>query len=70
VGEDTNILSYHDAFDISEYAIPAIQWPVATGLINGRNRTHPRSQGSATRAETAAMLKRFSDNSTKYLLPL
>ncbi len=67
VGEDTNILSYHDACDISEYAIPAIQWACGTGLINGRTEhTLVPPQGSATRAETAAMLQRFSDNSTKY----
>ena len=30
VGEDTNILSYDDASDISEYAIPAMQWAVCT----------------------------------------
>lgn len=66
VGEDTNILSYHDACDISEYAIPAIQWACGTGLINGRTEHTLVPQGSATRAETAAMLQRFSDNSTKY----
>ena len=26
IGENTNILSYGDAFEISEYAIPAMQW--------------------------------------------
>jgi hypothetical protein len=26
VGESANILSYNDAFDISEYAVPAFQW--------------------------------------------
>lgn len=25
VGENTNILSYADAFDVAEYAIPAVQ---------------------------------------------
>lgn len=33
VGEDTNILSYTDAFDISEYAIPAMQWACGCGLL-------------------------------------
>lgn len=33
VGEDTNILSYTDAGQISEYAIPAMQWACGAGLI-------------------------------------
>ena len=33
VGEETNILSYADAFDISEYAIPAVQWACGAGII-------------------------------------
>ncbi len=33
VGENTNILSYEDAFDISSWAIPAIQWACGAGLM-------------------------------------
>ncbi|OLR68857.1 S-layer homology domain-containing protein [Intestinimonas butyriciproducens] len=35
IGEDTNILSYTDVADLSEYAIPAMQWAVGAGIING-----------------------------------
>lgn len=35
VGEDTNILSYTDAFDIAEYAIPATQWGCGSGVMGG-----------------------------------
>ncbi|MCD8048574.1 MAG: S-layer homology domain-containing protein [Clostridia bacterium] len=59
VGEDTNILSYTDADEISEYAIPAMQWAVGTGLVNGKGDNVLDPQGGATRAETAAMLMRF-----------
>ncbi|MCD8049107.1 MAG: S-layer homology domain-containing protein [Clostridia bacterium] len=59
VGEDTNILSYTDADEISEYAIPAMQWAVGTGLVNGKGNNTLDPQGGATRAETAAMLMRF-----------
>ena len=31
VGESTNILSYADAFDAAEYAIPALQWACGAG---------------------------------------
>ena len=37
VGENTNILSYEDAFDISEYAIPAMQWACGAGIIRGND---------------------------------
>ena len=58
VGEDTNILSYTDAFDVSEYAVPAMQWACGEGIIKGKNGAlDPR--GSAKRSEAAAMLMRF-----------
>ena len=62
VGEDTNILSYDDAFDISEYAIPAIQWACGAGIIEGRTPSTIVPQGTATRAEVAAILMRFMEN--------
>lgn len=61
VGEDTNILSYTDAETISEYAIPAIQWAVGSGLINGKGGGVLDPQGSATRAEVSAILARFCE---------
>lgn len=58
VGEDTNILSYEDASAVSEYAVPAMQWACGAGLVNGSaGKLMP--DGSATRAQTAAMLSRF-----------
>lgn len=58
VGEDTNILSYNDAFDISEYAIPAMQWACGAGIIQGDGENLMPKDG-ATRAQAAAMLIRF-----------
>ncbi|WP_164510414.1 S-layer homology domain-containing protein [Agathobaculum sp. Marseille-P7918] len=58
VGEDTNILSYTDALEISEYAIPAMQWACGAGIIQG-NGGYLDPQGNATRAEIATMLMRF-----------
>ena len=58
IGEDTNILSYADAQEVSEWAIPAMQWACGAGIVNGvGGRLDPG--GSATRAQTAAMLMRF-----------
>lgn len=60
-GEDTNILSYEDAFNISEYAIPAIQWACGAGIMQGDGaKLDP--QGNATRAQVAVMLMRFIQN--------
>ena len=62
IGEDTNILSYTDAFDVAEYAIPAMQWAVGAGIINGTGDGSTLTpQGPATRAQVATMLMRFCE---------
>ena len=58
-GEDTNILSYTDVAEISEYAIPAMQYAVGSGLMNGRTETTLNPQNDTTRAEIAVILYRF-----------
>ena len=58
VGEDTNILSYNDAFSVSEYAIPAIQWACGAGLINGADGNLMPAD-HATRAQVAAIIHRY-----------
>jgi hypothetical protein len=58
-GEKTNILSYDDAFEISEWARPALQWAIAEGLVKGRTESTIVLQGKANRAETAAIFMRF-----------
>ena len=69
VGEDTNILSYEDAFTVSEYAYPALQWACGEGIIGGMNSASGGMildpQGSATRAQAATMLMRFCENVKK-----
>ena len=64
VGENTNILSYNDAFDVAEYAIPAMQWACGSGMVQGMNDPDgegmilaPESKG--TRAQIATMMMRF-----------
>ena len=64
VGEDTNILSYDDALDISEYAVPAMQWACGAKIIQGADgRLTPGEK--ATRAQAAAILRRFCENVLK-----
>ncbi|MCD8049378.1 MAG: InlB B-repeat-containing protein, partial [Clostridia bacterium] len=57
VGEDTNILSFDDALEISEYAIAAMQWACGCGLIEGTG-TALEPAGTATRAQAAAIFTR------------
>ena len=62
IGESTNILSYTDVADLSEYAISAMQWAVGAGIINGTGDGSTLSpQGQATRAQAAVMLMRFCE---------
>lgn len=58
VGEDTNILSYADAAEISDYAFPAMQWACGAGVMQGSN-SNLLPRGRATRAQIAAMLHRY-----------
>ena len=62
VGEDTNILSYEDAFSISEYAIPAMQWACGAGIISGNDDGTLNPGGYAQRAHAAQMLMKFDTN--------
>ena len=65
VGEDTNILSYADAMQASEYAIPALQWAVGAGVLNGKGGNLLAPTGTATRAEIAAIMQRWCENIIK-----
>ena len=60
VGEETNILSYDDAFDIAEYAVPAMQYVVGAGFISGRTMSTLNPRENTTRAEIAVILYRFA----------
>ena len=62
VGEDTNILSYEDFAEISEYAIPAIQWATGSGLMRGVTDGELSPQGTATRAQIATLMMRFIES--------
>ena len=62
VGENTNILSYDDAEDISEYAIPAFCYVGGAGIMSGRTQSTLNPTGTATRAEAATVIMRMFDN--------
>ena len=58
-GEDNNILSYSDAQTASEYAIPALQWADKEGIISGFEDGTLRPKQTATRAQTATIIKNY-----------
>ncbi len=60
VGEDTNILSYEDAFDVAEWAIPAMQWAVGAGIIQGSDGAL-NPGGDADRSQCAKIMVGFMD---------
>lgn len=59
VGEDTNILSYSDAEQVSEYAVSAMQWACGAGVVSGDNGSL-LPQSNTTRAEMVIMLMRYN----------
>lgn len=53
---------YTDAQSVSSYAVPALQWANAAGIVTGKSGSKLDPKGNATRAEVAAMLMRFCEN--------
>ena len=59
VTASADLSGYADAEDISSWATDALAWANAEGLINGMSDDELAPQGSATRAQVAAILQRF-----------
>ena len=58
-GENTNILSYTDALEISEYAIPAMQWACGESLVSGRGNGELAPKDGIKRCEVAVIMMGF-----------
>lgn len=58
VGEDSNILSYDDAFSIASYAVPAVQWAEGAGIAPSRE-TMFLPKDAVTSEEAEAMFDAF-----------
>lgn len=56
-----DIEQFADRADISAWAEESMRWAVGSGIITGRGSTVDPS-GNATRAETAAMIQRLTEN--------
>ena len=65
VSKSANLSGYTDADSISDWALDAMKWANANGLINGRTTTTLEPGGTATRAEAATILMRFLENVIK-----
>lgn len=59
---DYALSTYTDAASVSSYALDAMRWAVENGIITGVSATTIVPQGTATRAQAAAMLMRFIEN--------
>ena len=57
--DKANLSKYTDTAQVGSYAVEAIRWANAEGLVNGTSATTLTPKGSATRAQAAAMLMRF-----------
>lgn len=54
-----NLNKFTDKDVVSSYAVDAMKWAIGSGLIEGKPGNILDPQGEATRAEFAAMLRRF-----------
>ncbi len=60
ISKKVDIFSYNDAGKVSDYAREAIEYAVATGVMNGKSEDTLAPGENATRAEVATMLMRFA----------
>lgn len=62
VTEKADLTGYADSTAINGYAVEAMRWANANGIVNGMTETTLAPQGTATRAQVATMLMNFCEN--------
>ena len=62
---DGDVSAYEDKGSISSWAMEAVEWANAEGLITGRTEYTLVPNGTATRAEAATILMRFLEGLAK-----
>ncbi len=67
VGENTNILSYKDASQISEYAIPAMQWACGSGILKDSDG-YIKSGDSISTKELAEMISKTVNGKDTFVM--
>ncbi len=59
-GVSEDLIQFSDSGSVSDYALAAVRWAVANGILQGSNgKLNPK--GSATRAQVAAMVMRYAE---------
>ena len=59
---NSGALSFVDADQASDYAVEALRWAAANGILNGHDDGRLDSGGLTTRAQAAQILKNFMEN--------
>lgn len=59
---DEQALDFSDADQVSSYAMQALCWATANGLMKGSGNGYLNPGGLATRAQVAQMLKNFIES--------
>lgn len=59
-GARDDLSQFSDGMQVSSYALAAVRWAVAVGLLRGMGNGRLEPQGTATRAEVATLLMRFA----------
>ena len=65
VSKASELAAYEDKDEVHDWALTAMQWANAEGLIIGRTETTLVPRGNATRAEVATILMRYLESFAK-----
>ena len=60
-----DLAGYTDAGKVSSWAVTAMRWAVAEGIIEGTSTATLSPSGDSTRAQVATIFKRFSEGAAK-----
>ena len=61
VSKQADLSQYRDVKQVSEYAEEAMAWAVGSGILQGMEQNLLAPRGTATRAQAAAILMRYSE---------
>lgn len=61
VSKKADITTFQDAGQVSSYAVEAVRWAVANGVMSGTAQGKLAPQNPATRAQTVKLLVNFMD---------
>ena len=62
VSASADLSGFTDLSSISDWALGAMKWAVAEGLVQGRTATTVEPKGTSTRAEIATIFKRYIED--------